>query len=349
MDKNEFRAVIKHFYLKKWTAAQTKAELDEVHGDSAPSLKTIYFWINEFKHGRTCTKDKARSRRPVEITTSDIVEKIHGMIMENRRMKVREIAETVGISTERVHHILYEKLHVKKLCARWVPRLLTLDQKRTRKDVSTQCLAMFKRNPQDFWRRFVTVDETWIHHYTPETKQQSKQWIMSGESAPKKAKTVLSAGKVMATVFWDSQGIILIDYLQKSKTITGEYYATLLDRLKEQLKKERPRLARKKVLFHQNNASSHKSTVAMAKLHELGFELIPHPPYSPDLAPCDFFLFRNLKAWLAGKKFSSDEEVIVAVNEYFADFETAYFSDGIKKLETRWTKCIALDGDYVEK
>jgi len=140
-----------------------------VHGNSAPALKIIYFWINKFKRGRTCIEDEARSRRPVE-TTLDIVEKIHDMIIENRRMKVHEIAEAVGISTKRVHNILHEKLHVKKLCAWWVPQLLTLDQKRMRKNVSMQCLTMFKRNPQDFWRRFVTVDETWIHHYTPETK-----------------------------------------------------------------------------------------------------------------------------------------------------------------------------------
>jgi len=107
---------------------------------------------------------------------------------------------------------------------------------------------------------------------------------MSGESAPKKAKTVLSVEKVMVTVFWDSQEIILIDYLQKNKAITGEYYATLLDRLKEELKKKRPRLARQKVFFHQDNAPSHKATVAMAKLHELSYELIPHSSYSPDLA-----------------------------------------------------------------
>ena len=62
-------------------------------------------------------------------------------------------------------------------------------------------LQLFQKNPKDFKRRFVTVDETWIHYYTPETKQQSKQWVTKGESAPKKAKTVPSAGKVMATVF----------------------------------------------------------------------------------------------------------------------------------------------------
>ncbi|XP_014487341.1 PREDICTED: histone-lysine N-methyltransferase SETMAR-like [Dinoponera quadriceps] len=85
------------------------------------------------------------------------------------------------------------------------------------------------RNPKEFLRRFVTVDETWIHWYTPETKKQSKQWISPGERAPKKAKTALLAGKVMATVFWDSQGVIYIDYLEKGKTVTGLYYAELLD------------------------------------------------------------------------------------------------------------------------
>ena len=81
------------------------------------------------------------------------------------------------------------------------------------------------------------VDETLIHHYTLESKEQSEQWVLPGKCASKKAKTVLSAGKVMATVFWDSQGIILIDYLEIGKTITGTYDVSLLDRLKAELKK----------------------------------------------------------------------------------------------------------------
>ena len=140
--------MIKHFYLKKWTTAQIKAKLEEVHGDSAPAFKTIYFWIKKFKRGRTCTEDPARSGRPVEVATKEVIEKVHGIVMGDLRIKIREIAEIVGISTERVHNILHEQLHMKKLCARR--------------------MARFHRNPQDFLRRFVTVDETWIHHYTPE-------------------------------------------------------------------------------------------------------------------------------------------------------------------------------------
>jgi len=98
-------------------------------------------------------------------------------------------------------------------------------------------LTLFQRNPKEFLRRFVTVDETWIHWYTPETKEQSKQWTSPGEPAPKKAKTVPSAGKVMATDFCDSQGVIYIDYLENGKTVTGLYYAELLVRFTTELQK----------------------------------------------------------------------------------------------------------------
>ena len=77
------------------------------------------------------------------------------------------------------------------------------------------------------------MDETWVHHFTPEAKQQSKQWKHPGSPPPKKAKTVPSAGKVMASVFWDADGILLTDYLQKGQTINGTYYASLLTQLRE--------------------------------------------------------------------------------------------------------------------
>ena len=142
--------------------------------------------------------------------------------------------------------------------------------------------------------------QTWIHYYTPETKNQSKIWTGSGESVSQKAKTVPSAGKVMAKIFWDLHGIILIDYLQKEKTITGEYYASLLDRFDAILKEKRPHLAKKKVLFHHDNAPAHTSAIATAKLFDLRYEIFSHPPYSSDLAPSDYFLFPNMKTWLGG-------------------------------------------------
>jgi histone-lysine N-methyltransferase SETMAR len=120
---------------------------------------------------------------------------------------------------------------MKKLCARWVPRLLTADQKCTRMKISEQCLERFKKNKTDSVHQFITKDETWVHHYTPESKQQSKQWTEAGCSVLKKTRLVPSAGKVTASVFWDAEGILFIDYLDKGKTITGKYYSNLLTRL----------------------------------------------------------------------------------------------------------------------
>ena len=77
------------------------------------------------------------------------------------------------------------------------------------------------------------MDETWIHHYQSETKKQLKQWKHPMSPTPKKAKVTPSAGKVMAYVLWDAQGVLLVDYLQKGYTINGQYYPDLLNRQRE--------------------------------------------------------------------------------------------------------------------
>ena len=120
-------------------------------------------------------QDKHRSGRPNEVTTTEMVKKIHKMVLDDRRLKVRELANMVGISKSAVHRILSENLDMRKLCSRWVPRFLTMEQKQRREDVSVKCLAMFYSNKADFLCRFITMDETWVHHFTPETKEQSKQ------------------------------------------------------------------------------------------------------------------------------------------------------------------------------
>lgn len=89
--------------------------------------------------------------------------------------------------------------------------------------------------------------------------------------------------------------------------------------------------------------------VAMAKIHELRFELIDYPPCSPNLAPSDFVLFPKFKVWLGGQTFSSNEEIITSVKAYSAEQDANYYLDGLKRLEHRWRKCIDLKGDYVEK
>lgn len=348
MEKNEVRIVIKYLTLKGLSITDIKNELDSTLGDSSPSTSTIHKWHSEFKRGSMSTNDAPRSGRPKMAADEGNVEKVKEIVLSDRRLKVREIAEASGIPKSSVFRILHEDLGMKKLCARWVPRLLTDLHKENRVTTSKQCLALINSNP-NFFSQLITMDETWLHHYTPETKQQSMQWTEKGGSAPKKAKAMPSAGKVMASVFWDTRGIIMIDYLEKGRTITGAHYVNQLDQLKAAIKEKRPCLSKKKIYFLQDNAPAHTSKVSMQKIKDLKFELIAHPPYSPDLAPSDFFLFPNLKKSLAGKRFSSNAEVIAFTEGFFCGLDKSAYKTGMESLEHRLMKCIDVAGEYIEK
>jgi len=142
-------------------------------------------------------------------------------------------------------------------------------------------------------------DETWIHHYDPENKKQSMVYCHKESPSPKKFKTKASAGKVMLTVFGNPKRVLLTDFLEKSATVNLELCI-------ENLKNLEQRITRKKaeiydILFQQDNAKPHTSVATTDAIVCLGFTVLPHPTYSPDLAPGDFHLFPKVKEELRGK------------------------------------------------
>ena len=104
------------------------------------------------------------------------------------------------------------------------------------------------------------MDKTWIHHFTLESKRQLAEWTAAGKSHPTWPKMQTSVGKVLASVFWDVQGILFIDYLEKGRTLNSKYHIALLVCLKEENAKKRPQMKKKKVLFHQDNRNDSKTT-----------------------------------------------------------------------------------------
>ena len=190
------------------------------------------------------------------------------------------------------------------------------------------------------------MDETWLHHFTPESNQQSAEWTAAGESCPKRLKMQTSTGTDLVSVFWDVQGILFIKYLQKERTINSKYYMALLVK---KIAQKWPQMKKTKVLFHQDNALCHKSIAMMANLDELLFKLLLHPPYSPDLAPSDYWLFADLKRMLQGKRFGSNEEVILETEAYFETKDKSFYKKGIELLEKHWNQCLTLEGYYVDE
>jgi len=189
--------------------------------------------VDQFKPGDFSTCDALRPGRPNTVTKPEIIDQIHKLIVEECRISAKSIVEQLGISRERVGSIIHEDLDIRKLSAKWVPKCLNADQKRQRCQSSEQLLESFRRDPNDFLSRFVTMDETWLYHYGPETKQQSMEWRHSGSPRPKKFLLQESTRKVLASIFLDQDGIFLTDYLPNAQTINAEYYSSLLVQLKD--------------------------------------------------------------------------------------------------------------------
>ncbi|KAM8718955.1 hypothetical protein ACLKA7_011629 [Drosophila subpalustris] len=148
---------------------------------------TICDWYSNFKRGRTSTEDSKRSGRPKEVIIPEIIRQVRQIVLTDRSVKVREIAETVGISTGSAVSILHDHLHMKKLNVKWVPHFLDIEQREKRVADSKSCLDMFNRNPSEFLRRYI-MEETWIHHYIPESNRSSAEWREAGESRSKRVK-----------------------------------------------------------------------------------------------------------------------------------------------------------------
>jgi len=141
----------------------------------------------------------------------------------------------------------------------------------------------------------VTMDETWLYYYDPETKQQSMEWRHSGSPRPKKIPSAKIRWKILFSIFWDQDGILPIDYLPKGQTINAEYYSSLLVQLKDIWKEKRRGKVTKGALFLHDNAPADRALAIQKKQAYLGFQCLDHPPYSPDLAPLDYHLFPGLK------------------------------------------------------
>ncbi|KAF7265149.1 hypothetical protein GWI33_021408 [Rhynchophorus ferrugineus] len=125
MDKKEFHVLIKYRFLKRKNTVEAKTSLDAKFPDTAPEKSTIKDWYAKFRRGEMSTEDGERSGRPKVVVTDENINKIRKMILIYRKLKLNEIANTLKISTEDVHHIFQEYLGMRKLCAKWVTRELT--------------------------------------------------------------------------------------------------------------------------------------------------------------------------------------------------------------------------------
>jgi hypothetical protein len=140
----------------------------------------------------------------------------------------RELHHIISkVSKTIIHEAVAEKLGYKKLCARWVPKMLMDDQRMKQVGSALKFLTCYVQEEGEFLDFIVTEDETWVFHHTPESKQQSLHWRHTHSLRTKKFKTSIAVKKIMVSIFWDRKDILLVDFMPPGTTVNAAAYCDM--------------------------------------------------------------------------------------------------------------------------
>lgn len=329
------------------SAKEIKAISDLSFGDKSLSISAIYRIVAKVKAGENAEDQRHLNAKRTK-RTDDLVEAVRNHIASDARVTVEELMAEFDLSKGTIFNILHDDLNLTKKSARWVPKLLSEDEKAARVRCAKEFLKRSRTLGAEFLNSIVTMDETMVPFFTPETKEMSKQWLPKGSPAPTKAKVQASRKKQMVMAFFDNEGPIYMHYVPIGVHITAKYFVNIMKTFLKVFKRKRPNMAENEWFFHMDNAPSHTAKLSKAFMAEKKLKIIEHPPYSPDLAPADFFLFPRVKRELSGVSITSSTvrtEWERALNTISKDD----FGMAFSKWEDRWRTCIDKEGSYVEK
>ncbi|VVC34836.1 Ribonuclease H-like domain,Transposase, type 1,Winged helix-turn-helix DNA-binding domain, partial [Cinara cedri] len=176
-----------------------------------------------------------------------------------------------------------------------------------------------------------------VHYDNPKRRET---YGYPGHTSSSTALQNIHGLKVMLCIWWDQLGVIYYEQLQRNETTTEEVYRRQLMRLNRALKEKRPETETRHnyVILQHDNAQPHVAQVVKTYLETLKWDVLPHSPYSPDLAPSDYYLFRSMQHGLADQYFSDYEEVKNWIDSWIAEKPAEFFRKGIRELPEKWEK-----------
>ena len=317
--------------------------LQTAFGASCMNQASVFEWHKRFKEGRESLRDDERCGRSKEVNTPELIGKIKNFMDKDRRVSIVTISAQFDVSVGTVHTIIPEELKMRKICAKFVPRVLREDQKERRCHDSREMVELINSDPTVL-DALVTCYESWIYCYDPETKRQSFQWKHAG--SPRQSK---STHKLLMIPSFDSTGMIYMHWVPTGQTVNKEYYVEVLREFRKRFRRKGPALFKSDQWhFHQDNAPLYNSILVTDYLTKMGIKIVPRPPYSPDVAPCDFWLFPKLKEKHRDCRYETIEEMKEAVTKIIDTLTQEDFHEALQKLLEWYNKCIAAGGDYFE-
>jgi transposase len=233
------RAAIKYCFKLGKSASETYELLQKAYGSDSLSRSMTFVWFKRFREGRESLKDDERSGRPTTSRNEQTIGKVQQLVMQDRHITLRMLSVELNVSKDTIREIMCDDLEKKKMCAKFVPHLLTPEQKTLRIESCGNFVEMVEKE-ENMLSKIVTGDETWYFMYDPMTKWQSCEWVSPKKLKPSKVRMEELRVKTMF-VFFDSQGVIHREFVPEDQTVNGQFCLCVMEWLLKRIHRIRPK------------------------------------------------------------------------------------------------------------
>ncbi|UYV72294.1 SETMAR [Cordylochernes scorpioides] len=305
------------FNLKK-SATEAHRMLEEVYGDHALSKSQCYRWFKKFQSGDFKLDNEPRGKPPRKFEEAEL----QALLDEDSTQTLEKLAKQLQVSQGAVS-LRLNSLGMTQKLSRWVPHELSERQQERRLVTCEGLLARHENNS-----------------FCTESRGACPANFQNRRLGP-----IASEKKAMLCVWWDQTGVVYFELLKPGEMVNTSRYEQQMHSLREALNEKRPEWREKhnKLILQHDNVPAHNATMVKNTIKHLGWELLPHPLYSPDLAPSDYHLFTSLGHALKNQESSNSDILRKWLVDWFDSKRIKFFRQGIRKLPERWSECLKME------
>ena len=300
--------LIKKLFLEGQNCMEIQKELDRKFGEQAYKQRTIYKHLEKLKLGLPQGKQLSPFENHID---EQLLITIQQEVGKNEFFSVRSLAHKLNVAPTLIYRYLSKYLHLVFKHTKWIPHQLNSSQKKERQEKSLELFQVLEKSKHNGYRDIITGDQSWfIYNYSP-----TGAWVLQDDEAPVYSNDHICIEKMMITVIWGVWGVYIVDELPEGEHLNSSYFVEhILIPLEAQKDQIWPQRGKHKIWLHLDNCKVHNSKYTQLEIEKSVFKRAPHPPYSPDIAPSDFFLFGYVKDKLEGQSFTEREALYEAIS-----------------------------------
>jgi len=356
----EQRVIVRYLHHMKEHTSDIHKLLMSACGEAAASYKLVKQWVDDNSKGLedleeantkavSTATNGAISLKQIGPTDPALVCRLEYLVNCDRRINLERAAEMSIVGRQTAQHVICDVLGLKRVTERWVPRLWTPEQRQFRVHVATELSKRHEIEGDDFIDNIIVGDESVVFYYTPDTLQRkSSAGLQGAQGVGEKYRPGIEQVRVHFMLFYDTQGILLMEEIPDVSDDHGRQYSHILKGNLAQAfaRKRKGKDLSKCVLLHDNTAP-HMSSPAKTALAELNLEALPHPPASPDFEPHEYWLIPFVKNHTRVSTYKDRNELIAAINHHLKHLVDSDYAKSIRGLPQRWAACKDTLGLYV--